>query len=262
MISTTLQNKSNNKKINVWITRAVSLVFWIIVWHIIAVKVNTKILLPTPFQVLAKLRELIFTTEFNTAVLNSFTRILRGFFFALITGTFLAVISASFNIIKIIVTPFMSAIKSVPVASFVILSLIWLDSAQLSEFVAFVMVLPIIYISVINGIGARDGKMLEMAKVFGLSPLKKLMYIYLPSVVPFFKSGCSVALGLCWKAGVAAELIGAPDGTIGEQLYYSKIYILTEELFAWTLVIIFISIVFEKLFMLTLNALVSLYERL
>ncbi len=261
MIFTTSQNK-NCKSLSVWITRAVSLVFWIVAWHIIAVKVDTKILLPTPFQVLAKLRELIFTVEFSTAILNSFTRILRGFFSALVTGTILAVISASFRVIKIIISPFMSAIKSVPVASFVILSLIWLDSAQLSEFVAFVMVLPIIYISVINGIAARDQKMLEMAKVFRFSPFKKLMYIYLPSVIPLFKSGCSVALGLCWKAGVAAELIGAPDGTIGEQLYYSKIYILTEDLFAWTLVIIFISIVFEKLFMLTLNALVSLYERL
>ena len=230
-------------------------------WYIAAEKLNTKVLLPSPLDVVTRLCELINESTFIISVSNSFFRILKGFFAALAAGIDLAIISAFFRPFKIILAPFMSAMKSVPVASFVILSLIWLDTAQLSEFIAFVMVTPIIYINVVNGIASRDEKMLEMAKVFRFSPLKKLLYIYLPATVPFFKSACSVALGLCWKAGIAAELIGTPDGTIGQQLYYSKIYILTEDLFAWTIVIILISVLFEKLFMFVLNKLMKLYER-
>ena len=261
MIFTTKQNK-NYKRIGIFATRAVSLVFWIIIWYIVAEKVDTKILLPSPTDVLIRLKMLIFEESFIISIANSFFRILKGFFLALVSGVFLAIISGAFKLVKIIVSPFMSALKSVPVASFVILSLIWLESEQLSGFIAYVMVLPVIYINVLGGISSRDEKMLEMAKVFGFSPLKKLLYIYTPAVIPFFKSGCSIALGLCWKAGIAAELIGVPSGTIGEQLYFSKIYILTEDLFAWTIVIILISIVFEKLFMLVLNSLVSVFERI
>lgn len=261
MIFTTLLNNKNNKRIGKFLTRAASLVFWITVWYIAAEKVNTKILLPSPTDVLVKLKELITTQEFFSSVATSFVRIVKGFIIALLSGTALAVVSGLFKPFKIILQPFMSAIKSVPVASFVILSLIWLESEHLSGFISFVMVLPIIYINVLTGVSSRDEKMLEMAKVFRFSPLKKLLYIYMPSVIPFFKSGCSVALGLCWKAGIAAELIGVPDGTIGEQLYYSKIYILTEDLFAWTIVIILISVLFEKLFMLVISKLLALYER-
>ena len=261
MIFTTQQNK-NNKRIGVYLTRAVSLVFWIIVWYIVSETVDKKILLPSPIDVLVRLKELIFEESFVLSIANTFCRILKGFFAALVSGIFLAVLSGAFKFIRITVAPFMSALKSVPVASFVILSLIWLESEQLSGFIAYVMVLPVIYISVLGGISAKDEKMLEMAKIFEFSPVKKLLYVYTPSVIPFFKSGCSVALGLCWKAGIAAELIGVPAGTIGEQLYFSKIYILTDDLFAWTIVIILISIVFEKLFMFILNRIVSLYERI
>lgn len=261
MISTTQQNKKR-KGIGYKVTTAVSLVFWIIIWYIVAEKLNKKILLPSPIDVFFRLKELVATDSFGISVINSFCRILKGFFMGVVCGVVLAVVSGGFKVVKIIFQPFLSALKSVPVASFVILSLIWLETEQLSGFVAFVMVLPIIYINVLNGIDSTDKKMLEMSAVFGFSPLKKLAYVYLPSVVPFFKSACSVALGLCWKAGIAAELIGVPSGTIGEQLYFSKIYILTEDLFAWTIVIILISVIFEKLFMLAFNGLVSLYERL
>lgn len=261
MISTTQQNKKR-KGAGFWITIVVPLVFWIVIWYIAAEKLNKRILLPSPIDVFVRLKELLVSDEFNISVFNSFCRILKGFLMGVGCGVVLAVISGWFKVVKIIFQPFLSALKSVPVASFVILALIWLETEQLSSFVAFVMVLPIIYINVLNGIDSTDEKMIEMAKVFCFSPLKKLIYIYLPSVIPFFKAACSVALGLCWKAGVAAELIGVPPGTIGEQLYFSKIYILTEDLFAWTIVIIFISVIFEKLFMFGFKCLVSLYERL
>ena len=100
-------------------------------------------------------------------------------------------------------------------------------------------------------------QLLEMAKVFRLPLGRRLRAIWLPAVLPAFRQGCSVALGICWKSGVAAEVIGLPDGSIGDALYRAKITLSTGELFAWTFVIILLSAVFEKLFLALLDRAVA-----
>ena len=98
--------------------------------------------------------------------------------------------------------------------------------------------------------------------MFEVSPWRSIRYIYVSQVLPFFRSACSVSLGLCWKAGVAAEVIGIPKGSIGENLYQSKIYLNTPDLFAWTLVIILISLLFERVFLLLVDRGVGRLERM
>ena len=83
---------------------------------------------------------------------------------------------------------------------------------------------------------------------------RRVKAIWLPAVLPAFRQGCSVALGICWKSGVAAEVIGLPNGSIGDALYRAKITLSTGELFAWTFVIILLSAAFEKLFLRALDA--------
>jgi NitT/TauT family transport system permease protein len=94
---------------------------------------------------------------------------------------------------------------------------------------------------------AMDEKMLEMAKVFNISGIKKIIYVYLPLIRNDFKSGLNLAVGMCWKAGVAAEVIGIPTGTLGEGLYISKLQLDTGGIMAYTLLIVILSIIFEKL---------------
>ena len=151
--------------------------------------------------------------------------------------------------------------KATPVASFIILVLIWVPSRNLSVVISFLMVLPVIYTNVLNGIQSTDGKLLEMAEVFDVSPWRRIKYIYMSSVLPYFRAGCSLGLGLCWKAGVAAEVIGIPAGSIGEKLYEAKVYLETPDLFSWTIVIIILSIAFEKIFLLLTDLLVGRVER-
>jgi len=115
------------------------------------------------------------------------------------------------------------------------------------------MVLPIVYTNMLQGIKSTDGKLLEMAWLFRVGWLKKLKYIHIPHLKPFIFSACSVSIGLAWKSGIAAEVIGIPDGSIGEKLYEAKVYLSSSDLFAWTVVIIFLSIAFEKLFILMLK---------
>jgi NitT/TauT family transport system permease protein len=149
----------------------------------------------------------------------------------------------------------MTVMKAVPVASFIILALLWVNKKNLSVLASFIMVLPLIYTSVAQGLQAADEKLLQMAKVFHLKGFKKMVSIYIPAVLPFIISGVSVGIGFCWKSGIAAEVIGIPSGSIGERLYEAKLYLMTKELFAWTIVIIIISILFEKVVMYLLRRL-------
>ncbi|NCA67845.1 MAG: ABC transporter permease subunit, partial [Clostridia bacterium] len=165
----------------------------------------------------------------------------------------LAVAAGRFSFIETLLWPYMITIKSVPVASFIVLALIWFTSDTLSAFTSFLMVLPIIYTNVLSGIKNIDTKMIELSDVFRIPWKRRLLYIWLPQIKPFLISGCAVSLGLSWKAGIAAEVIGIPEGSIGERLYYAKVYLNSADLLAWTLIIVILSILFEKLFVLLLK---------
>ena len=150
--------------------------------------------------------------------------------------------------------PYAVMIKSVPVASFIVICLIWLSSARLSVFISFLMVLPVMYSNVLHGIKSADRDLLEAAAIFRLSWKRRLLYLWLPQLKPFLMSACSVGLGLSWKAGIAAEIIGIPDGSIGRMFYDAKVYFNTVDLFAWTVIVVLISILFERLFLALLKA--------
>ena len=152
--------------------------------------------------------------------------------------------------VEVLLRPLMLTIKSIPVASFIILALMWLRSAgNLAVFISFLMVLPVVYTNTLAGIRETDARLLEMAAVFRVPPAKRVRYLYVPAALPYFRSACTVGLGLCWKSGVAAEVIGITSGSIGEALYNAKILFSTAELLAWTVVIVLLSLAFERLFL-------------
>jgi len=151
--------------------------------------------------------------------------------------------------VRELLSPLVAAVKTVPVASFIILALVWLSSRSLSFFISFLMVFPPVYLNVLEGICQTDRKLLEMAKVFRVPLWRRVRGIYLSAVLPYFRAAVSLGLGLCWKAGIAAEVIGLPAGSLGERLYTAKVYYMTPDLFAWTAVIVAVSVVFERLFL-------------
>ena len=210
-------------------------------------------LVATPAAVAQKLLALLITADFWLRVWFSFIRIAAGFFAALVLGSLLAVAAGRFPILDILFWPYVTVIKATPVASFIILCLIWMGSANLSAAISFLMVLPIIYSNMLQGIRSTDAQLLEMAEVFRAGWGRRMLFIYLPQLKPYIISACSVALGMTWKSGIAAEVIGIPRGSIGESLYEAKVYLNARELFAWTAVIILVSVLFEKVFMALLK---------
>lgn len=243
-------------RIKIW-----AVVFWLIVWEIMARYIGQEILLVSPVTVLLTFFKLALTPAFWNSILFSFSRIILGFTLALIAGIILAAISSACVYIRELLKPLMAVIKATPVASFIILILIWISSRNLSIIISFLMVLPVVYSNILQGIEGTDSQLLEMACIFRISRFRRIRYIYFYQLLPYFKTACSLSLGLCWKAGVAAEVIGIPDGSIGEKLYESKIYLQTAELFAWTLTIILLSVGFEKIFLGLTDKLTLLKEQ-
>lgn len=221
--------------------------FWLIIWEIAAVIIDKPIILPSPVSSFRRLGMLMTEGRFYVTAGNSFLRIALGFLCGLLGGTITGWLSSSYKAAAAVISPIMTALKSVPVASFTILALFWMRSSALSWFISFLIVIPVIHSAVREGTGAADKNLLEAAEIFGFSAIKKIRYIYLPAVMPFLLGACESAAGLAFKSGAAAEVIGQPDFTLGDMLYRSKIYLETADLFAWTAVIIILSKIFEKL---------------
>ncbi len=236
--------------------------FWLSVWQIGAMALNQSILLVTPVKVAARLTELVPSADFWKSVLFSAGRILAGFALGLVTGTGLAVLSGRCGLMRRLFSPLISVLKSVPVASFTILALIWVSSKNLSVLVTFLICVPIVYLNMLEGIDSLDPKLKEMAKIFGISPWRRFVGIYLSQLLPFFRSAAGLAIGLCWKSGAAAEVIGIPDGSVGEKLYQAKIYLETADLLAWTVAIVFVSWLCEKAFTFAVKLIVDRVERM
>ena len=231
------------------IKRIIAVVVLLAIWQAAAMLLNQKILLASPVQVLIRLLTLWKEPGFVDAIVFSFVRIAGGFIIAFFTGIILAILAGKSEWIEILLSPIMITVKSVPVASFIIIALVWLSSKKLSVFISFLMVLPVIYNNVLSGIKNIDRNMIQMADVYKIAVRKRFKYITLPSIKPYLFSGTTIALGMAWKAGVAAEVIGIPEGSIGEMLFNAKIYLNTADLFAWTVIIVIISVCFEKVFM-------------
>ncbi len=197
--------------------------------------------LATPVQTLAALARIAPTAGFWQRIAFSALRILAGFLLAMAGGLVLGAAGARWRRVRIFVEPVMQLIRAMPVASFVILALLWVRGENLSVVVSFTHVLPVVYAGVLAGIADTDPQLLEMARVYRLPLGARLRYIWLPGVFPSFSESCIAAMGMCWKSGVSAEVIGLPDHSVGDALYRAKITLSTPEVFAWTLVIVLLS---------------------
>ena len=256
-MTTSTTSRNSKRKIRLWAVLA-----WLLIWQLASMWIGQEILRVSPVTVVITLIRLAGGAQFWLSVASSMLRIIGGFLLAVVLGAALAGLSAASGRLREFLLPFVATVKSIPVASFVILVLIWVSSRNLSVLISFLMVFPVIYTNVLDGISQTDRGLLEMAEVFGIPFGRRLRTIYVSQVLPYFRTGCSLALGLCWKAGVAAEVIGIPQNSIGENLYNAKIYLDTPALFAWTLVIICISVLFEKGFLRAVECLVQRLERL
>lgn len=222
-------------------------VFWILVWQALYMAIGKDIIFASPVDTLKVLINLITTAEFYKIIGLSFIRTAAGFFAGALTGIFLGSISVFNNTVKSFINPFIDIVRAAPVASFIILALIWIKTGFIPVFISFLTVVPIVWSSILTGAESVDIKLLEMAQVFEYPFTVKLKKIYVPAVKPYLKAAAVTGAGFAFKSGIAAEIIASPVFSIGRKLQESRIYFETAELFAWTAVVIILSMIFEKL---------------
>ena len=219
----------------------------ILLWELVSLAVGNNLLLASPVSVIKRLFELCSEADFFTTVFFSLLRIAGGFAAAFLLGSLCALAAGRFPLAETLLKPYVACIKAVPVASFIILCLIWFSFELLTVFIAFLIAFPVIYSNILRGIKSIPENMRELALCYDIKGFRKFRYIIMPSLRPFTLSACSVGAGMAWKAGIAAEVIGVTDGSIGEKLYEAKIYFSNPDLLAWTLVIVILSVVLEKI---------------
>ena len=245
---TALKKKIAGRGVKIW---AVAL--WLVVWQLLAMVVDQEILLVSPVSMLARWFELISQADFWARVAFSSLRIFEGLILGVALGSVLGVIAARFQWFKDLMTPLISVIRAIPVASFIILALAWVSEKSLSAFISFMICFPVFYTNVLNGAKSVSPHLVEMGRVFRLSPVKRFRTIFVPTVFPYLKTAFNVSVGLAWKSGTAAELITVPNGSIGELLHQAKIFLETADNLAWAFTIILLSLLFEGACRLILN---------
>lgn len=239
------------------LSRTLAFALAILVWQAAAMLVGAEVLLASPLSVLAELGEIITQPTFFSVVLGSAGRILFGFLCGLLLGLALAIVAARYKVVETLLFPYMVTIRSIPVASFIVVAWVWLDAIELPGFISFLIVLPIVYNNLLAGLHARDRALDEMAAAYHIPFGRRLLHIWRPQLRPTLLSAAETSVGLAWKSGIAAELIAMTTGTIGDYIYTSKLWLNTPALFAWTVVIVLASAASEKLILLLLRLLLG-----
>ncbi len=230
-----------------WLKITLPTVFWLALWWLLAACVNQELLVPSPAAVAGRLAELAATAHFWHSVGVSLLRIFCGTLTGVVLGTLSAALTCRWKLADWLLSPAIRVVRATPVASFIILVLLWVHTGAVPGVISALMVLPIIWESVCTGIRAADSQLLEFAHAYRLNRRRTVRHVYLPAIMPLFAAGVCNAIGLAWKSGVAAEVLCLPKAAIGTEVFYAKIYLETPSLFAWTITVIVLSMLLEHL---------------
>ena len=227
-------------------TALIALIY-ITVWEVVSLLVGKELLLPSPLSTLSRLAVLLSQGETWLYAGLTLLRIMAGYIIGVLLGILLAVLTARSAFAEALLSPLRAIVKASPVTSFILLALLWLSSDMVPLVISVLMVVPMIWTATAEAILQTDPRLVEMGRLFGLSRWQIVQKIYVPSVLPQFLAACTTSLGFAWKSGVAAEIIALPKQSIGYKLYQSKLRIETPDLFAWTLMIVALSMLLEWL---------------
>jgi NitT/TauT family transport system permease protein len=234
-------------KVKSLIVKVSAVLIWIFVWEIVSRVVNLELLVPSVGVVFMRLVAMVQTTNFWGIALNSVFRILTGFAAGTALGVILAILTTSSYLVKELFKPVMSIIRATPIVSFIILALVWIQGGNIPAFISFLMVFPIIWGNVSKGITQADPLLLEMTRIYEIPFLLRIRKIYFHSVLPYLGAAATTSMGLAWKAGIAAEVIATPQRAVGTEIYNSRLGLETADLFAWSIIVILMSVLLERL---------------
>ena len=224
-----------------WAGGALCAALVLVVWQAASCVVGAAYILPTPLEVLVRATELVPTAGFWCAVCFSLARVALGFATGMALGVVLAVPSAAFPLARSTLSPLVRVLRTVPVVCFVLLMLLWLNSAWLPVAVSALMVFPVVWTGAVEALDSIDPGTVEVANAYDLGVFRRLFRLYLPSITPQLLSMSVVALGLAWKSGVTAEVLALPFAGMGTSVYRAKIALEAADIFVWACAIVVLS---------------------
>lgn len=229
-----------------FVAKLLAAAFWLAVWQFAATRISS-VLFVGPVETAVRLYELSVTTAFWRTIVSSLGRIALGLCAGLLIGGSAAVCAHFSRMLRALLEPVLAVMKSVPVACVVVVALIWMRSPWIAALVSCFVTAPVVYAGLCSGFDSLDQNLHEAFLLYRVPFARKLRYYYLPGLSPSLYACCRSCIGMAWKAGVAGEIIGLPDYSIGEQIYLAKNYLNIADLFAWTIVILAISALCERL---------------
>lgn len=245
--SITVQSKKHTAKKILFFLFA--LVFWISVWwgasHLIGE--DLKIFLPSPFKVAKTFCELLFKKDFYLATALTILRILSGFILGAAAGIISGILTSSFKLADIIISPALRVIRAVPVVSFIILAFLFMSIDALPVFISFLMVTPLVWQATHDSLKSSCKDLEEMGRVFKMSKAAILFKIKLPASLGEIITSLVTGLGFAWKSGVAAEVLYSPNISIGKSIYIAKANLDFSGVYAFTFTVVILSIIIEIL---------------
>ena len=222
-------------------------VFWLAVWWLLALIVGKELLIPSPPLVVRTLLELVVTGAFWRYTALTLLRITLGLLLGIVLGILTALLTNRLSLLHALLAPAVRVVRATPVASFIILVLLWVANGRVPVVISALVVLPVIWESTAAGFRSVDRDLLEFARAYRLTRWDTWRRIVIPSMQPQLAAAVCTAIGLAWKSGVAAEVLCLPKAAVGTQVYFSKLYLDTPALFAWTLIVVALSLTVERI---------------
>ncbi|HBH12779.1 MAG: putative ABC transporter, permease component [Clostridiales bacterium 38_11] len=229
--------------------RLIGITIILVFWQVLFMFISKDIYLPSPLNVIRSFVQITTDKDFFSILSTTTLRVLLSFAISTFIGVLTGLVCGLNKTIYEIFEPMIVLIRSTPVISIIIIALIWFRSDYAPIFTGFLMCFPVIWSNVVQGIKSTDQHLIEMSKIYKVMPVQIIRTIYIPSAKPFIAAGLTTSLGLAWKVIAAAEVLSLPKYGIGSKLHDSKIYLESDKLLAWTLLIIIISYLFELILM-------------
>ena len=239
-----------------WRRRILIVIFWTAVWEIAYLLIGRDIYFPSPVSVVTTFFRLLTEQKSWVVIGWSLYRTLFAVALSAVLGVIFGIAGGLNRTVYDFINPLMVILKSTPVVSVIIIAIIWFRSTDVPIFSGFLMCFPIVFTGTVAGVRSADPKLVEMSRFYGVRRTDMLKALYFPSAKPYINASVISAIGICWKAVAAAEVLSMPRLSIGANLFFAKTSLDPALLFAWTAVIILLSFVFE-----TVYAKVSGYDK-
>lgn len=186
-------------------------------WQVAAAALQSD-QLPGPWEVMHSLWHHLTEGELLRSVAVTLRRVALAFMLAMIAGVLLGFFMGRYALVDTMLDGVLIMGLNIPALVIIILCYVWFGLVETAAVAAVaVNKLPLVAVTVREGVRAIDRQLLQVGMVFQVSLGRRLRHIYLPQLYPYLMAAARSGLSLIWKIVLVVELLGRSDG-VGFQL--------------------------------------------